>query len=100
MIQMKVFMKAKENGITPAIKVRKPPHKARSKNPRKKYAKEYHEMGYEKWKDKYGYGKRWYSEISHSVVRRKCGEFVKAIKEENIYHEAKLKYVFYNATIL
>ena len=93
------FMKAEKFGIIPAIKVRKPPPTARSKNPRKKYAKEYHGLGYEKWRDKYGYGKRWYSEIPHSVVKRKCGEFVRASKKENMYHEAKLKYIFYNSMI-
>ncbi|RLF52488.1 MAG: IS5 family transposase [Thermoplasmata archaeon] len=94
------FMKAEKFGIIPAIKVRKPPPTARSKNPRKKYAKEYHGLGYEKWRDKYGYGKRWYSEIPHSVVKRKCGEFVRASKKENMYHEAKLKYIFYNSMII
>ena len=41
-------------------------------------------IGYEKWRDKYEYGKRWYSEIPHSVIKGKCGEFVRATKEENI----------------
>ena len=53
------FKKLEENGIQPGIKVRKPPPNFRSKNPRKKYAKEFHEMGYEKWRDKIGYGNRW-----------------------------------------
>jgi len=47
----------------------------------------------------HNYGKRWYSEIPHSVVKRKFGEFVRATKKENMYHEAKLKYIFYNAMI-
>jgi len=93
------FAKAEKYGVIPAIKVRKLPPTARSKNPRKKYAKEFHELGYEKWKDRYEYGKRWYSEIPHSVVKRKFGEFVRATKKENMYHEAKLKYIFYNAMI-
>ncbi|HEC76081.1 MAG TPA: hypothetical protein ENI33_02335 [Thermoplasmatales archaeon] len=79
-------MKTEKHNIIPAIKVRKPPHTAR-----KKYTKEYHRSEYKKWKDRYGYGKRWYSEILHSVGKRECGEFVRVIKEENIYHEAKLK---------
>ena len=56
-------------------------------------------MEYKKWKGKYDYGKRWYSERPHSVVKRKFGEFVRATKKENMYHEAKLKYIFYNAMI-
>lgn len=93
------FQKLEEYGIQPAIKVRKPPPTASSKNPRKKYAKEFHELGYEKWRDKYEYGKRWYSEIPHSVVKRKCGEYVRATKKEHMHHEARLKYLFYNALI-
>ena len=83
------FIIAEKYGITPVIKVRKPPPTARSKNPRKKYAKEFHELGYKRWKDKYDYGKRWYSEIPHSVIKRKFGEFVRTTKKENIYHETE-----------
>ncbi len=46
-------MGAEEYKIKPVIKVRKSPPATRSKNPRKKY------------------GKRWYSEIPHSFVKRK-----------------------------
>jgi IS5 family transposase len=93
------FEKLEENNISPAIKIRKPPPTARSKNPRKKYAREYHKLGYKKWRDKHGYGIRWYVESLHSAVKRKCGEFVRATQKRNMYHEAKLKYIFYNATL-
>ena len=76
------FRISEEYNIKSVIKVRKPPPTTRSKNPRKKYAKEFHELGYEKWKDKYDYGKRWYSEIPPSVVKRKFGEFVRATKKK------------------
>jgi len=37
-------------------------------------------------------------EYAYSVIKRKCGESVR-VKEKNMYHEAMLKYVFYNAMI-
>lgn len=94
------FKKLEELGITPCIKVRggEPPS-ARSRNPRKKYAREFHELGYKGWRTKYGYGKRWYVETRHSVVKRKCGEYVQATRKDNMVHEVKLKYLFCNALI-
>ena len=52
----------------PAIKIRKnegPTY--RSKNPRKGYAREFRELGYEGWRDKYKYGRRWYVESTFSA---------------------------------
>jgi IS5 family transposase len=93
------FKKLEEHGILPTIKIRKQMPTFRSKNPRKKYAREFHELGYKNWRDKYGYGKRWYSEVPHSVVKRKCGEYVLATDKKNMYHEVMLKYLFYNSLI-
>jgi hypothetical protein len=94
------FRKLEGLGIAPCIKIRggaKP--SAGSKNPRKKYAREFYELGYKGWRDKYGYGRRWYAEVPHSVVKRKCGEYVQATRKNNMYHEVKLKYLFCNALI-
>jgi len=52
------------------------------------------------WRDKYRYGKRWHSESTISAVKRKGGEYVQATKVENMFHEVKLKFLFYNALIL
>jgi len=57
------------------------------------------ELGYEGWRDKYKYGKRWYSEGPFSAVKRKFGEFVRATKVKNMLNEVKLKYLVYNAII-
>jgi len=94
------FEKLEELGITPCIKIRggEPPT-ARSRNPRKKYAREFYELGYKGWRTKYGYGRRWYVEAAHSVVKRKCGEYVQATRKDNMFHEVKLKYLFCNALI-
>lgn len=86
--------------ITPCIKIRRGATPvAASRNPRKKYAREFYELGYKGWRDKYRYGGRWLVEVPHSVVKRKCGEYVQATKKNNMFHEVKLKYLFYNALI-
>lgn len=88
------FRISEEYNIKPVIKARKSPT-TRSKNLRKKYAKEFHELGYENGR------------IDMNMVRdassrckRKFGEFVRATKKENMYHEAKLKYIFYNNAMI
>ncbi|MCW3133969.1 MAG: IS5 family transposase [Methanophagales archaeon] len=94
------FKTLESHDITPAIKIREnegPTY--RSKNPRKGYAREFRELGYDSWRDRYKYGKRWYSEGTFSAVKRKFGEFIRATKVKNMFHEVKLKYFFYNAII-
>jgi len=93
------FIKLDEHEIQPGIKIRKPPPNARSKNPCKKYAREFHMLGYKRWRRKYKYGKRWYAEGMFSGVKRKCGEYVRATKTENMLHEVKLKFLFYSALL-
>ena len=81
------------HNIIPAIKIRKnegPTY--RSKNPRKGYAREFRELGYEGWRDKY-------KESTFSAVKRKFGEFVRATKVKNMFNEIKLKYILYNAIL-
>ena len=85
------------HNIIPTIKIRKnegPTY--RCKNPRKGYAREFRELGYKGWRDKYKYGRRWYAESTFSAVKRKFGEFVHATKVKNMFNEVKLKYILYN----
>lgn len=94
------FKKLNSHRIMPALKIRRnvgPTFK--TKKPRKKYAREFSKLGYKKWRDKYDYGKRWYSESTFSAVKRKSGEYVRATKLENMYHEIKLKFIFYSALL-
>jgi hypothetical protein len=44
---------ALELGITPVIKPRNMKPSARTKNPRKRFVKEYFELEYDQWRDKY-----------------------------------------------
>jgi hypothetical protein len=94
------FKKLESKRIKPGIKIRQnSAATARSKNPRKKYVREYLELGYDGWRDKYNYGIRWYTESTFSAVKRKTGEYVRAIKTPNMYREVMLKFIFYNALI-
>ena len=93
------FKKLDEHDIRPGIKIRKPPPNVQSKNPRKKYAREFHRLGYKRWRRKHRYGKRWYAEGVFSAVKRKCGEYVHATKTDNMFHEVEMKFVFYSALL-
>jgi hypothetical protein len=37
--------------------------------------------------------------VPHSLVKRRCGEYVQAKRKENTYHEVELKYLCYNALV-
>jgi len=64
---------------------------------RQKFVKEYKKLGYEKWRDKNHYGWRWLcTESIFSAVKRMEGEYVRATKEDNMFHEAKMKFWIYN----
>lgn len=87
-------------GVTPGIKMRKNAStKARGSPLRKKHVKEYRELGYEKWRDKYRYGYRWRAEGNLSAVKRLTGEYVRAVKVENMFWEVKMKFLFYNSIL-
>jgi hypothetical protein len=56
-------------------------------------------LGYQGWKQKYDYGKRWAAESVFSAVKRISGEHVAATKTENMMQEVILKFSFYNMMI-
>ena len=87
-------------GITPGIKVRKNAStRARGSPTRKKHVKEYKKLGYKGWRDKYRYGYRWRAEGNLSAVKRRTGEYVRAVKVENMCWEVKMKFLFYNSIL-
>jgi hypothetical protein len=57
------------------------------------------ELGYQRWKQKYDYGRRWAAESVFSAVKRISGEHVAATKTENMMQEVILKFSFYNMMI-
>jgi hypothetical protein len=90
-----VFKILEEKGLgPPGIKIRKDAR--RSLSPRGEAVKEFKELGYEKWKEKHGYGKRWAVEGFFSAVKRCFGETVRAASPEGMIREVKRKFALYN----
>jgi hypothetical protein len=52
-------------------------------------------MGYDKWREKYGYGRRWSSESIFSAMKRIMGEYVTAHSKRNMFQEVAMKFTFY-----
>lgn len=88
-----LFHKFKKRKITPIIK----PRKNASKNgfdPIHSYAKKVYLLGgYNSWKDKYDYTKRWLVESKFSAIKRSFGENLRATKY--VFNEAKRKIFSY-----
>ena len=92
-----IFNYLKEKGIQPIIKTRSNACTKSNGSPlRSDAVREAREIGYQAWKEKHRYGRRWTTETTFSAVKRIAGEYVSASKPENMLHEAKLKFVFYN----
>ncbi|KXB08526.1 hypothetical protein AKJ56_01050 [candidate division MSBL1 archaeon SCGC-AAA382N08] len=91
-----IFEILKEKGVDPppAVKLRKNANTGLS--PRGKAAREFHKLGYEKWKEKHNYGKRWSVEGFFSAVKRCFGETVRAATPEGMVREVKRKFALYN----
>ncbi len=84
-------------GINPAIKVRK---NSRCKNTnhylRNKTVKMQKKNNLQQWKDSVSYGQRWIAETVFSCIKRMFGEYVTAIRFENMVKELILKASLYN----
>ena len=64
---------------------------------RARAVKQYQRLGYKRWVKKNHYGNRWLcTEVIFSAVKRMEGEYVRATKEEHMFHEAKMKFWIYN----
>jgi IS5 family transposase len=83
-------------GIQPAIKVRKNAkcrktnHYLRNKNVQSQ------KTNLQQWKDSVNYGQRWIVETVFSCIKRMFGEYVTAIRFENMIKEIILKASLYN----
>jgi hypothetical protein len=92
-----IFNYLNEKGIQPIIKIRSNAcTKSRGSPARADAVREIKEIGYQAWREKYRYGRRWATETTFSAVKRIAGERVSASKPENMLQEAKLKFAFYN----
>ncbi|MDX1373850.1 MAG: transposase, partial [Nitrososphaeraceae archaeon] len=92
----KVFQVLSFRGINPAIKVRK---NSRCRNTnhclRNKIVK-MQRTNLQQWKDSVSYKQRWIAETIFSCIKRMFGEYVTAIKFENMIKEMMLKASLYN----
>ena len=85
-----------ENGIEPAIKIRKNAVLTGNNSPRDKELLMYKKLGYKKWARKRNYGKRWVgTEGIFSAVKRKSGEQTRSHKTINALEEARRKFWAY-----
>lgn len=58
--------------------------------------REFQKLGYEKWKRKHRYGKRWAAEGFFSAVKRCFGESVRATSFDGMIKEVRREFLFYN----
>ena len=95
-----IFDHLQQKGIQPVIKIRSNANtKARGSPSRARAVRELKDLGYQCWKEKYNYGRRWAAESVFSAVKRISGEHVMATKTENMMQEVVLKFAFYNLII-
>ena len=98
----RIFRKLRELGIKPVIKPRKNGKINFSKKDnhlymkRDVYLKEIREEGYEEWKNKHKYGKRWIVESVFSVLKRMNNEVIKSRKTKYIEKEIERLIWVYN----
>jgi transposase len=84
------------NCITPAIKVRKNARCRKTNHYLRNLSLVAQKDDFDKWKDSISYGKRWIAETVFSCIKRMFGEYVSAIKFENMVKEIMLKISLYN----
>jgi hypothetical protein len=83
-------------GIRPAIKVRKNSIYRKTNHYLRNKAVQSQKTDLQQWKDSVIYGKRWIVETIFSCIKRMFGEYVTAIRFENIVKEIMLKVSLYN----
>jgi transposase len=84
------------NGITPAIKVRKNAICRKTNHYLRNLSVIAQNNDFDKWKDSVSFGKRWIAETVFSCIKRRFGEYVSAIKFENMIKEIMIKISLYN----
>ena len=94
----KTFNLCEKYNLGTAIKVRKNSRTRSKGSPRRrKEVVRYKKLGHSGWVKETGYGHRWpASEGIFSADKRIFGENVRAKKKRNMYHEIKLKFLYYN----
>jgi hypothetical protein len=83
-------------GINPAIKVRKNSRCRKTNHYLRNKTVKMQKYDLDKWKDSVSYGSRWIVESVFSCIKRMFGEYVTAIRFENMIKEIILKASLYN----
>jgi IS5 family transposase len=83
-------------GIQPAIKVRKNSRCRKTNHYLRNKTVKMQKNNLQEWKDSVRYGQRWIVETVFSCIKRMFGEYVTAIKFENMIREMVLKASLYN----
>ena len=83
-------------GIKPAIKVRKNSRCRKTNHYLRNKTVKMQKTDLAKWKDSVSYGQRWIVETVFSCIKRMFGEYVSAIRFENMVKEMILKASLYN----
>jgi hypothetical protein len=83
-------------GIKPAIKVRKNSRCRKTNHYERNKTVKLQKNNLQNWKDSVSYGKRWIVESVFSCIKRMFGEYVTAIRLENMIKEMVLKASLYN----
>jgi len=83
-------------GIQPAIKVRKNSRCRKTNHYLRNKMVKMQKNNLQQWKDSVSYGKRWIAETIFSCIKRMFGEYVTAIRFENMIKEMILKASLYN----
>ena len=83
-------------GINPAIKVRKNSRCTNTNHYLRNKAVTMQKTNLQQWKNSVDYGQRWMVETVFSCIKRMFGEYVTAIRLENMIKEMMLKASLYN----
>jgi hypothetical protein len=83
-------------GIKPAIKVRKNSKCRKTNHYLRNRSVKMQKNNLQQWKDSVSYGQRWIAENISSCIKRMFGEYVTAIRFENMIKEMVLKTSLYN----
>ena len=83
-------------GIKPAIKVRKNARIKKTNHYLRNKAVNIQKNNLQQWKDSVSYGQRWMAETVFSCIKRMFGEYVTAIRFDNMIKEIILKASLYN----
>jgi len=92
----KIFQFLSFNNIKPAIKVRKNSRCRKTNHHLRNKTVMIQKTDLKQWKDSVRYGQRWIVESVFSCMKRMFGEYVTAIKFENMVREVLLKTSLYN----